>query len=286
VAVQVAVERRPTLFFLIVLGVLFVLMAASTRTIRGVGETRTLAERTVMTIFSPVPKLVNRIGQSISDVFHGYVDMRAAVAENVRLRNEATQLTTENLRLRQTTSDLGRMRSLLDYSEQLTMPTLLGEIVMLDIGGRFKSAILDVGTRAGAELNDPVVNAQGLAGRVILTTNDLSKVQLILDGTASVGVLIDRTRRQGVLKGNGDGTLSMMYVPNQTDVVAGDTISTAGIDGIYPKGIPVARIVKAEEGKDLFEVILCRPLVDFGNLEQLLVLRTKKIPEVVVRYGH
>jgi len=73
--------------------------------------------------------------------------------------------------------------------------------------------------------------------------------------------------------------LSLAYV------VPGDTILTAGIDGIYPKGIPVGVITKAEKGQDLFKSITVRPLVDFGTIEEVIVLHTHKIPNDVVRYA-
>src|SRR2546427_5410172 len=98
------IPRRPTLLFIVVLSLLFVLMSMSTRT-RYLGETRTLFERTVMTIFSPVPKTVNAVGQSTSDVYHGYLDMRRAVNENVSLKKQVVSLTTENLKLRQSEGD-------------------------------------------------------------------------------------------------------------------------------------------------------------------------------------
>ncbi|HVT05628.1 MAG TPA: rod shape-determining protein MreC [Thermoanaerobaculia bacterium] len=283
---QVAVERRPTLIFLIVLAVLLVLMTASTRTIRGVGETRTLFERTVMTLFSPVPKTVNRVGQNVSDAYHGYVDMRRSVAENVQLHRRLTELTTENLVLRQTHGDLSRMRALLNYSDQVSMPTVMAQAVMLDTGGRFKCVVIDRGSDEQVELNDPVVSATGLVGRVILTTKDLAKVQLVIDSNSAVGVLLERSRRQGIIKGDGRGMLTMQYVPAGTDVVVGDKVVTAGIDGIFPKGVPVARVTKVEEGKDLFKNVTCAPLADLSNLEELIVLRTRKVPDAVVRYGH
>src|SRR6185436_18130640 len=97
---QVVIERRPTLFLIVVLALLFVLMSASTQT-RYLGQTRTLFERTVMTIFSPVPKAVNWIGQTTSDMYHGYLDMRRAVNENLELRRQIADLTTRNLKLSQ-----------------------------------------------------------------------------------------------------------------------------------------------------------------------------------------
>ncbi|MEK6372650.1 MAG: rod shape-determining protein MreC [Acidobacteriota bacterium] len=278
------IPRRPTLLFIVVLSMLFALMAASSRT-RVVGETRTLFERTVMTLFAPVPKVVNWVGSSAADMYHGYLDMRRSVQENLQLRRKVDQLTTDNLRLRQSEGDLRRLRSLLGYSEQFTMPTTMAEAIMLDISGRFKSIILDRGSAAGIDVDDVVVNANGLIGRVVLTTKDMSKVQLLTDSNASVGVLIERTRRQGVLRGDGAGGAQLYDIPSLADVRPGDSIMTAGIDGIYPKGIPVGVIIKAEKGQDLFKTITVKPLVDFASIEETIVLHTRKIPGDVVRYA-
>jgi rod shape-determining protein MreC len=278
------IPRRPTLIFIVVLSSLFALMAVSSRTRVG-GETRTLFERTVMTLFAPVPKAVNWVGSSFSDMYHGYLDMRRSVKENLQLRRKVDQLTTDNLRLRQGEGDLRRLRSLLGYSEQFTMPTAMAEAIMLDISGRFKSIIIDRGSAAGIDVDDVVVNANGLIGRVVLTTKDMSKVQLVTDSNSSVGVLIERTRRQGVLRGDGAGGAQLYDIPSLADVRPGDSIMTAGIDGIYPKGIPVGVVVKAEKGQDLFKTITVKPLVDFASIEETIVLHTRKIPGDVVRYA-
>lgn len=280
---QVAVERRPTLLFLVILAVLFLLMSASTRT-RVIGETRTLFERGVMTLFSPVPKLVNWVGANASDAYHGYLDMRRAVAENYHLQRQVEELTREMIVLRRSHGDLARMRALLAYSEQFTMPTRLANVIMLDTAGRFKSIIIDRGSDDGIEINDPVVNAGGLVGRVILTTRDLAKVQLVIDQNSAVGCLLERNRRQGVLRGEGTGALRLDYVPSLTDVAKGDAVLSAGIDGIYPKGIPIGKVTQVEEGKDLFKAVRVTPTVDFMSLESVVVLHTRKIPPQIVRY--
>lgn len=278
------IPRRPTLLFIVVLSLLFILMSLSSRT-RYVGETRTMFERTVMTIFSPVPKAVNWVGGSASDMFHGYLDMRRAVAENLELHRKVIELTTENLQLRQSETDLNRLRSLLGYSEELGMPTTMAQAIMLDTSGRFKSIILDRGSSAGIEVNDAVVNASGLIGRVVLTTRDMAKVQLITDANSSVGALIERTRRQGVLRGDGSNGAQLYDVPSLADVQPGDVVLTAGIDGIYPKGIPVGVITRADKGPDLFKTITVKPYVDPGSIEEVIVLHTRKIPNAVLRYS-
>ena len=277
------VPRRPTLLFIVVLSLLFVLMSLSTRT-RYIGETRTMFERTVMTIFSPVPKTVNWIGQTTADMYHGYLDMRRSVNENLDLHRKVIELTTENLKLRQSEGDLKRLRSLLGYAEEFSMPTTMAQAIMLDTSSRFKAIIIDRGSSSGLQVNDAVVNASGLIGRVVLTTKDMAKVQLVTDNNSSAGVLLERTRRQGVLRGDGVGGAQLYDIPSLADVAPGDVVLTAGIDGIYPKGIPVGAVVKADKGPDLFKSIVVKPSVDFGSIEEVIVLHTRKIPHEVVRY--
>src|SRR5438105_70945 len=158
------IPRRPTLLFIVVLLLLFVLMSLSTRT-RYIGETRTMFERTVMTIFSPVPKTVNWMGQTASDMYHGYLDMRRAVRENLELNRKVAQLTTENLRLQQSQSDVGRLRQLLGYADQFSMNTIMAQAIMLDTSGRFKSIIIDRGSTAGVEVI--VIHTRKIAGDVV-----------------------------------------------------------------------------------------------------------------------
>ena len=284
-AVPAAIPRRPTLVLILVLGGLFILMAASSRTRVG-GETRSMAERSMMTIFAPVPKFVNWVGSSASDMYHGYLDMRRAVQENLDLHRKVDELTTKNLTLLQSEGDLKRLRALLGYSEQFSMPTTMAQAVMLDISGRFKSLIVDRGSSSTIDVDDAVVNANGLVGRVVLTTKDMAKVQLVTDGNSSVGVLIERTRRQGVLRGDGMGGAQLYDIPTTgADVRPGDNVLTAGIDGVYPKGIPVGVVQKVEKGQALFMTITVKTTVDFGSIEEVVVLHTPKIPGQVVRYA-
>ncbi|HEX6098239.1 MAG TPA: rod shape-determining protein MreC [Thermoanaerobaculia bacterium] len=278
------IPRRPTLLVIVVLSLLFVLMSLSNKTAY-VGETRTMFERTVMTIFSPVPKFVNWIGGSAQDMHQGYLDMRRAVNENVQLRRKVAELTTDNLKLSQSASDMRRLRSLLAYSEQFEFETSMAQTIMLDTAGRFKSIIIDRGSADGVQVNDIIANASGLIGRVVLTTNDLAKVQLVTDTNCSVGSLVERTRRQGVVRGLGGNVVQMQDIPALADVQPGDRVLTAGIDGVFPRGIPIGTVVRSEPGQSLFKTVTVRPTVDFGTIEEVIVIHTRKIPPAVVRYA-
>jgi rod shape-determining protein MreC len=277
------IPRRPTLLFIVVLSLLFVLMSFSSQT-RYVGETRTMFERTVMTIFSPVPKFVNWVGRAAQDIHHGYIDMRRAVNENLELRRKVASLTTDNLKLQQSDGDLKRLRGLLAYSEQFDLQTSMAQTIMLDTAGRFKSIIIDQGSADGVMVNDVVANANGLIGRVVLTTKDLAKVQLVTDNNASVGALVERTRRQGVVRGNGGNGVQMFDIPSLSDVQPEDRILTAGIDGVYPRGIVIGKVIRSEPGQSLFKTVVVKPAVDFGTIEEVIVIHTRKIAPAVVRY--
>lgn len=281
---QIAVDRRPTLIFVVVLAALFLVMSASQKT-RVLGETRTILERMVMTVFSPIPKAVNWSGQQISDAYHGYVDMRRSVDENLELQRQVSQLTAERLRLVESHNEANRLRSLLSYSEQFPMQTILGEVIMTNHDGRFRSIVVDRGSDHGVTVNDAVLSSAGLVGRVVLTTNDLAKIQLVVDTNSAVGAIVDRSRRQGVIRGDGGGGLEMRFIPSLTDIAPGDLIITGGIDGIYPRGIPIGTVVKVEEGKDLFKSVIARPSVDLTTLEEVIILKTRKIPAPVLRYN-
>ena len=278
------IPRRPTLLVIVVLSLLFVLMSLSSKTAY-VGETRTMFERTVMTIFSPVPKFVNWIGGTAQDMHQGYLDMRRAVNENVQLRRKVAELTTDNLKLSQSASDMRRLRSLLAYSEQFEFETSMAQTIMLDTAGRFKSIIIDRGSADGVQVNDVIANANGLVGRVVLTTNDLAKVQLVTDTNCSVGSLVERTRRQGVIRGLGGNAIQLQDIPALADIQVGDRVLTAGIDGVFPRGIPIGTVVRAEPGQSLFKTVTVRPAVDFGTIEEVIVIHTRKIPPSVVRYA-
>ena len=116
-------------------------------------------------------------------------------------------------------------------------------------------------------------------GRVVLVTPPYAKVQLITDRSASVGAMIERTRRQGLVRGTQGGELVLDFVPLQSDVRVGDRVRTAGIDGIYARGVPLGTVVSVEPGNELFHRIQLRPAVDFGRLDQVFIREREAVPQ-------
>jgi rod shape-determining protein MreC len=277
---QSAVERRPTLLLVLVLGALFIMMSGSSRT-RPSGEDPTLLGRTTLAILSPIPRTVARASTWFGDIYYGYIDLRRAAAENSLLKRRLAQLAAENVQLRGASGEVSRMRELLGYAESLKTPATFGRILMVDTAGTFKSIVIDRGAAHGVAVNDPVVNADGLIGRVVLTTSDVSKVQLIVDSGSSVGITFERTRRQAIARGTDGMDLDVAFVPAKSDVAVGDRALTGGIDGIYPKGIVVGTVADVMDGADLFVRVTVTPAVDFARMDDVIILSAPKLdPEV------
>ncbi len=202
---------------------------------------------------------------------------RSLIEDNRRLRDEVRELRRRTMEAWQLEQDLERLSRALEYERIELGPVRLADVVFIDHRPFLRTLVLRTG--GGAEQNQPVVSADGLVGRVVLVQGPYAKVQLVTDRAASVGVMIERTRRQGVVRGAGARGLDLDFVPLQAEVKVGDRVITAGIDGIYPRGLPVGTVVEVAPGSELFHRIRLRPAVDLGLLDQVYLLERPELPE-------
>jgi rod shape-determining protein MreC len=114
----------------------------------------------------------------------------------------------------------------------------------------------------------------GLVGRIVTLAPRAAKIQLLVDRNFGAGALVERSRAQGVVLGTGEDLLKMEYVSDVADVKPGDTIVTAGVDGIYPKGFVIGTVESIDKGNGIYKIIKVRPAADFNRLEDVLVVTT------------
>ena len=231
-------------------------------------------------LVAPVTGFVTWVGHSITGFTENMALRRTLLAENLRLREEIGELREQSIRNFGLEEDLDHLALALTYTRAFEAELLVADLVYIDHASWLQTAVLKTASDS-ARLNQPVVSGKGLVGRIVLVSGPYSKVQLITDRAASVGVMIERTHRQGVIKGAGRGNLELDYVSLQADVRVGDMVTTAGIDGIYPRGIPVGTVSAVIPGDELFYEIRVIPQVDFGLLDQVYVLKEEIVPETV-----
>jgi rod shape-determining protein MreC len=276
-------ERRTGWILIVVLvGQLVFLAVQGGRT----GETR--FEAIGLRLLGPLARGVAAVPRSVTGLREGTKLRGSLLAENRRLRREVEDLRLRLLRLTDVHGELLRLGAAVRYSTPPAGRIRAVDIVYVDYASWLRTLVLYTDVMP-ARVNQPVLSPDGLVGRVITVAGPYAKVQLVTDRAASVGGMVVRTRRQGVVHGSGPGGsgLELDYVPLQADVRPGDQVLTAGIDGVYPRGIPLGTVVAVEPGGELFHRIQLAPAVDFGSLDQVYLLDYQAVPPNVkeVRSG-
>ena len=244
------------------------------------GEEPSRVNKVALWIVAPISHLVDGTVSAMDRLAVGLTVRSSLLRENERLRSELARLKSERIRWFDAAGQLERLESAVGYAQTGAGPVVAADVVYVDHTSWLRSLLLYVGDQNVAP-NHPVVSPQGVVGRVISVSGPYAKVQLLTDRSATVGGMIARTRRQGIARGAEEGLLTLDFVPLRSDVRVGDDVVTAGIDGIYPRGVPVGRVASVEDGDELFLRIEITPTVEFSRLDHAFVLTSERVPEAL-----
>jgi rod shape-determining protein MreC len=262
-------QRTGYLFIAVMLGHV-ILISAQVNTRRGVPVLPVIT----FGLFAEVQRVSSAMVSSVRGGWTNYVSLRDVNAENEALKR---QLAEAQVQLQEQRALAERSRGLLatlGLRDRSNLKTLAAEVIGAGATTDFKTVTIDKGSSDGVRADLAVMASAGVVGRVVVSSARAAKVQLLVDRNAAAGVLIERSRSQGVAIGAGDGLLRMEYVSEVADVVVGDTVVTSGIDGIYPKGYVVGKVEAVEKSGNSYKQILVRPAVDFSSVEEVLVVLT------------
>lgn len=236
-----------------------------------------LLGRGLLVVVVPVGRAIDRAADSLAGLRDRLATRSALLVENRRLRSENLVLARDTLRQRALVGDVERLRRAANYAGGWEGELLTADVVHIDHASWLQTALILV-ERAGVRRNQPVVSADGLLGRLVAVDGRYAKVQLLTDRAASVGAMVERTRRQGLVRGAGPGALTLEFIPLQEELAPGDRLLTAGIDGIYPRGLPIGTVASVASGEGMFHRVEVTPAVDFGRLDQVYVLDAAPLP--------
>ena len=234
-----------------------------------------IAEAVVFAAYSELQRGVFGAASAAREVWDGYVDLRRVRAQNEDLRR---QLSAAQVQVQEERALADRSRSLealLGLQSRMSLETAAAEIIGSDATPDFRTVTIDKGGQQGLRKDMAVIAPAGIVGRVVVPGPRASKVQLVIDRNAAAGALVERSRAQGVVVGSGEARLRMEYVSEVADVVVGDVVVSSGIDGIFPKGFVIGRVVGVQKSGTAYREILVAPAVDFSSLEDVLVVLTR-----------
>lgn len=226
---------------------------------------------------APFQRLLDTSSNFIKGLWINYIYLVGVRKENRKLIKEIERLKLENMRYQALEHKIKALKRLMQFKPEPKWDMLASQVIGYDATGWFRSVIIDKGRKNGIRTNMPVINAEGLVGKVISVSPNYSKILLITDPDSAVDCLDKRTRARGILKGLSGNTCRLAYVEHSRDIRPGDIIVTSGLAGIFPKGIPVGRVKEVRELPGaLFKEVEITPFVDFSILEEVFIILKRR----------
>ncbi|MGA8786241.1 MAG: rod shape-determining protein MreC [Polaromonas sp.] len=177
----------------------------------------------------------------------------------------------------QLTQENSRLRKLLGLREQLAIPVMAAEVLYDAADPYTRKVIIDKGQAQGVDLGSPVLDESGVLGQVTRVNPLVSEVTLLVDRELAIPVLNVRTGARSVAYGDpaaaGTG-MELRFLGSNADVQQGDLLTTSGVDGVYPSGLPVARISRIERrAESAFAKIYCVPQALVTGARHVIVVK-------------
>ncbi len=219
---------------------------------------------------------VTRVTSMVRGGWGGYVALWGVREENLRLHSELQRLQADLVKYREAMANNIRLEKLLNLKKTLAAPFLTAQIVGRDPSQWFNTVIINQGTSDGVQMGMPVVSGEGVVGQVRNASPHYAKILLANDPNSAIDVLLQESRVQGIVKGNGKG-FDLQYVLKNNEVKEGETVLTSGMGGVFPKGLAlgtVSKVVRNRRG--MFQQIEVAPAVNFEQLEYLVIILQEK----------
>ncbi len=177
----------------------------------------------------------------------------------------------------QLSQENNRLRKLLGLRDQLATSVMAAEVLYDAADPYTRKIIIDKGLLQGVELGSPVLDESGVLGQVTRVHPLVSEVTLVTDRDLAIPVLNVRTGARSVAYGDpsvsGSG-LELRFMGSNSDVLKGDLLTTSGIDGVYPPGLPVAKISRIERrAESAFAKIYCAPQALVNGARHVMVVK-------------
>jgi rod shape-determining protein MreC len=237
------------------------------------------------TVLYPVQWVAMRPVLLVRDSGQYLESLRTAQEAEAAARHKLALQSERASQVEELTLENNRLRKLLELRGRVTTVAQAAEVLYDAADPYTRKVIIDKGMTQGIEAGSPVIDESGVLGQVTRVHPFMSEVTLIIDRDHAIPVLNARTGARSVAYGDpvshGGGSLELRFMAGNADVKEGDMLTTSGVDGVYPPGLPVARVEKVERRADsAFARISCVPQALVDGARHVMVLKpvTGQIP--------
>jgi rod shape-determining protein MreC len=253
---------------------LFLVLAAGMilRTITTHGRDDQLG-RIFLELMAPLERAGTFASRTVADAWESAARLLRARDEAEALRGRVRQLEQDTARLAETEAENARLRTLLDFRKTLGGTLLTTRVIGHDAAGLSRTLVVDQGSAAGIAKGAAVLAPGGIVGQVFQVSPHAARVLLVSDHNSGVDAVVQRTRGRGIVEGTADGRCGLKFVKRTEDLQVGDLVVSSGLDGIFPRGLPIGHIQAVDkQGQGLFQYAQIEPAVDAERLEEVLVM--------------
>jgi rod shape-determining protein MreC len=226
------------------------------------------------TALNPVERALRAPVDAVSAAGDYAMGLQGALSAEARARRELAQQAARSARVEQLEQENLRLRALLELRPGLSVRSQTAEVLYDAPDPYSRKVIIDRGTQQGIAVASPVINEAGVLGQVTRAFPYSAEVTLLTDKDAAIPVLNMRTQVRSAAFGNSAGAgLELRFMAGNADVQVGDVLATSGVDGVYPSGIPVAKVVSVDRRVDTgFARIALAPIALPDAVRHVLVL--------------
>ncbi len=224
-----------------------------------------------VTAVTPVASAIELTRNGTTGFFANYFELKNARQQSRKLTIEVNRLRLENQFLKNELASAQRAESLAGFQAHNPSKMIGARVIGATPGMGTKSVLIDRGSASGIRRQMAVVTPDGIVGKVIAVFPFASQVLSVTDPGFSAGVESQKNHVHGVLKGLGNGTTRVDYVPGSQKVEVGETFYTSGEDRVFPKGLPVGKVTGVHEGGN-FQEITVQPTGAEAAPEEVLVI--------------
>jgi len=197
-----------------------------------------------------------------------------SVKENVELKNRLSEFSSEITKLGELEAENKRLKELLDFKDQAYESGIPARVIGIESAPLSKIMFIDRGKRDGIQTGMAVISKQGVVGKIIDAGPGSSKVILLGDMELRLGVIIQRTREQGLFIGGAGGRAKVIYLAPDSDAKEGDAIVSNSSRAFFPKGLLIGYVNGVKnEPISLYKYATVDIAVDYSRLEEVLCIK-------------
>jgi rod shape-determining protein MreC len=234
-----------------------------------------VVRQVVSIILYPVERLV-LIPRDTARAALDYTQSSTKLAvDNRNLRESAVAQAQQSLRASQLEAENRNLRTLLNLKQHAAVPTVAAEVLYEARDPYTQRIVIDRGSKDGVRAGYPVIDDRGVVGQVTRVSLFESQVTLLTDKDQAIPVEVVRNGLRSVAFGGArPGALDLRFMAASADLQQGDLLVTSGLDGVYPAGLPVARISQIERKADTaFSRVICEPVAGIRSNRHLLIVK-------------